>query len=133
MGTRLESIQDLVDDMRRLMLDQTQPYRYDDTSLIVGLNVALQEVRRLRPDLIVCRYGVHLPQYDAPSGEDIPIEHQFRLPLVYGAISHTLLRDEEDVQDQRASIMRQMFEDMLIGKRESPIKAGTPSPQAPKG
>jgi hypothetical protein len=53
LNTTLETVADYVDDARVLLLDQVQPYRYDDTSLLTALNVALLEGRRLRADLFV--------------------------------------------------------------------------------
>ena len=40
----LESVSDYVQDARTLLLDRIAPYRYDDISLLVALNIALLDV-----------------------------------------------------------------------------------------
>lgn len=133
MPLALETVQDFVTDARGLLLDKNKPYRYDDDAILTGLNLALLEGRRLRPDIFVCRYGNVVPMFIAVSGEPVPVEPQFRLAFVYGVAAHVLLRDEEDVQDARATAFNNLFHDMLIGVRPPDVKnAGTPAP-AKKG
>ena len=120
----LGTVQGYVKDVRTLLLDRVQPYRYSDVSVLAALNLALLEGRRLRADLFVCRYGNHVPQYEAVSGEEVPIEEQFRLAFVYGIAAHVLLRDEEDVQDARATSFQGLFENILIGTRSPPVVGG---------
>lgn len=131
MALDLNSVQGYIKDVRALLLDKVKPYRYSDTALIVGLNLALREGRRLRPDLFTKRGRIFVPTYEVPSGEVVPIEEQFRLAFVYGIAGHVLFRDEEDVQDARANGFRSMFESMLVGVRVAPMaaNAGTPSPR----
>jgi hypothetical protein len=132
MALDLGTVQGYVKDVRTLLLDKVQPYRYSDTSLLAALNLALQEGRRLRADLFVCRYGNDVPEYDEVSGEEVPVEKQFRLAFVYGIASHVLLRDEEDVQDARATTFLERFHDMLVGVRPTPVQGGTPTPDQTK-
>lgn len=129
MADDLCTVQDLVTDVRRLILDKVAPFRYDDDSIITALNIAMQEARRLRPDFFVCRYGNHVPQFQAVSGDSIPVESQFRLAFEFGVCAHVLLRDEEDIQDARANSFLDKFHDMLVGVRPSPVAGGTPSPE----
>jgi hypothetical protein len=128
MSERLGSVQDYIDDVRTLLLDKIKPYRYADDELIVALNTALLEGRRLRADLFVTKYGNSVPSFSAPSGEEVPIEPQFRLAFVYGIAAHALLRDDEDVQDTRAASFRDLFDNMLTGVRRPPVQGGTPGP-----
>lgn len=123
----LGTVQSYVTDARTLILDKVQPYRYSDDDMINGLNLALAEGRRLRPDLFICGYGVDIPQYLAITGETVPIEAQFRLAFVYGIAAHVLLRDEEDVQDSRANSFLNRFQSILVGPRETPVQGGTPA------
>lgn len=130
----LSSVQDYVTDVRTIILDKVQPFRYPDDSIVEALNIALLEGRRLRADLFVCRYGNDVPHFGpAVSGDIVPIEPQFRLAFIYGIAAHTLLRDEEDVQDQRANTFLERFHDMLVGVRPSAVTGGTPSPEQTKG
>lgn len=129
MHSPLNTVQKYVDDVRVILLDKTQPYRYSDAEILVGLNTALLEARRLRADLFVTRWGNDVPYFEAVSGEDVPIEAQFRLGFVYGIAAHTLLRDDEDIQDERSNTFLEKFHDILIGIRPAPIKGGTPGPK----
>lgn len=122
----LNTVASLIADVRTLILDERQPYRYTDTQLLTALNTALLEGRRLRADLYVTRYGNTVPFYDAVSGEQFCIEPQFRLGFVYGVAAHALLRDDEDVQDVRANGFLSRFHDILIGVVPGPITGGTP-------
>lgn len=133
MALNLSTVAGYAADARGILLDKFKPYRYTDTALVVALNLALLEGRRLRPDLFICEYGTEVPQYEAISGEEVPIEGQFRLAFVYGMVSQILLRDEEDVQNQRANSFRMMFEDALIGMRRHPIEGATPAPAGKGG
>lgn len=133
MAFNLQTVQDYIEDARTLLLDRIAPYRYSDTSLIVALNLALLDGRRLRPDLFVYKWGNRVPSYDAVSGQDVPIEPQFRKAFVYGLVAHALLRDQEDVQDTRSSLFMGTMEDILTGVRRPAIQnAGTPAPQSPQ-
>ncbi len=132
MSSTLLSVQDYVTDVRTILLDKVVPYRYPDDSVVEALNIALLEVRRLRPDLFVCRYGNTVPRFLAVTGEEVPIETQFRMGVIYGIAAHTLLRDEEDVQDQRANTFLERFHDILVGVRPSPVTGGTPTPEQTK-
>lgn len=132
MALNLLSVEGYVKGIRALLLDKVQPYRYSDTALLVALNLAMLEGRRVRPDLFVCRYGNQVPQFEAVSGEEVPIEPQFRVGFEYGAAAHVLLRDEEDVQDQRANNFLDKFHDILTGVRPSPMSGGTPTPNQSK-
>lgn len=132
MPLSLNTVQGYVADIRALLLDKVKPYRYSDVALVAGLNLALLEGRRIRPDLFVTRYGNRVPQFTEVSGEEVPIEEQFRLAFVYGTAGHVLLRDEEDVQDARAKMFTDMMHDLLQGKRPTIIPTGTPPPANPQ-
>ena len=125
MPLRLTSVQDYVEDLRTLLLDRTPQYRYSDVQLLVALNVALMEVRRVRSDLI--RHN-DIPSYTVVSDEPVPIEPQFRMAVTYMAAGHALQKDAEDVQDARANSFMQMGHDMLMGPRPGPVQGGTPGP-----
>lgn len=123
---RLASVADYIKDVRVMLLDKIQPYRYGDDELLVAFNTALLEGRRLRADLFVSKYGSRVPSYDSVSGNEVPIEPQFRLAFVYGTAAHALDRDDEDIQDTRAATFRAHFESMLCGVQRTPIRGGNP-------
>lgn len=125
--TTLETVQDYVTDMRTLLQDVVQPYRYDDPSLLTSFNVSLLEGRRVRPDLFVYSHHEAVPSFKTVDTTPVNIEPPFRLAFVYGAASHALTRDQEDVQDARATSFMDTFLTMLTGLRPAPIQGGTPS------
>ena len=115
MADMLVSVMDYVNDARTILLDTTNPPRYSDDDMLVALNVTLLEARRLRPDLFVYKHFNRVPSFVAVSGQYVPIEPQFRLPIVFGIVAHAMLRDEEDVPIERANSFLQKFQSMLTG------------------
>ncbi len=113
----LDTVADYISDARTLLQDTIAPYRYDDPSLLVGLNVALLEARRVRADLFVFREHDKVPHFDTVNTKPVHFEHPFRLALVYGLCGHALARDQEDVQDARSASFMRIFYEMLIGVR----------------
>jgi hypothetical protein len=130
----LDQVQDYIADARTILLDTTAPYRYDDPSLLVALNVTLLEARRIRADLFVYG-GPTVPFYSANDATPVPMEPPFRLALVFGLVGHALTRDQDDVQDARATTFIDLFYNILTGTRMGGIQAGksTPPPPAPAG
>jgi len=125
MNSTLQTITDYINDSRVLLQDTLIPYRYQDADLVTAMNVTLLEGRRLRPDLFVYHRLV-TGQSDVQSligndGTQINIEPQFRLGFLYGMIAHALMRDQEDIQDERAGAYQKMFADTLLGVRPTPI------------
>lgn len=125
----LHTVEGYIVDARTILQDKTPPYRYSDDSLLVALNTALLEGRRLRPDLFVYKHHTKVPHYEAISGETVPIEQQFRLPFVYGLVAHAMLRDEEDVPVERANSFLAKFQGMLTGIMVTPAAPTRPTQQ----
>lgn len=128
----LDSVEDYIKDVRVLLLDTIAPFRYSNPSLLTAFNLALQRGLTLRPDLFLHKNLISAPFYAEISGEEVPIEPQFRQAFVYGTGSHALARDQEDIQDARASSYAAIFEDMLIGVKLRPMAGGTPNQEAGK-
>lgn len=130
-----------IKDARTLLQDAVPPLRYSTVTLVAALNVTLLRARELRPDLFI-GYLDNVPQYYVDETEDallnnnpfpttepdtdtlydqwVPMEQQFRPAFVYGLVGHAMLRDQEDVDDQRATNFIRQFEKMLIGTAVSP-------------
>jgi hypothetical protein len=143
-----DTVGDYISDARTLLQDRIVPYRYSTISLVAALNLALLEVRRIRPDLLwdnldqVPSYDWNdamstlVPGTDGNADDDdnptwtqwVPIEQQFRTAVVYGIGAHALARDQEDIQDEAANDFRTTFENMLTEVRGS--KGKTP-PRGP--
>lgn len=124
--TTLETVTDYISDARTLLQDTVAPFRYDDPSLLVALNVTMLSARRLRPDLFVYHNDGHVQRFLAVDNTVVHMEEQFRLALVFGLGGHALARDQEDVQDERANTFIGFFEAMLIGVRTTPIAGSNP-------
>jgi hypothetical protein len=129
MAFTLDSVASYIDDARTILLDRTPPYRYDDNSLLLALNTALMEARRLRADLFVYKYGQSMPTFGAVDGEIVPVEFQFRVSIVYGIVAHAMLRDEEDVPTERANAFLAKFQNMLTNVLASPAVPTRPAPR----
>lgn len=114
----LETVSDYFTEARVLLQDVISPYRYDDTSLVNALNLALQETRRLRADLIIFNRGGR-PQHftSAESTQEVCIEEQFRQAVLNGMVGYALERDQEDIEDARAGMFLGTMRTMLTGEK----------------
>jgi hypothetical protein len=123
----LNTVADYITDARTLLQDVVPPYRYDDASLLVALNVTLLEARRIRSDLFVFNMRV-LGQTQAFAEVDdtyVEMEPQFRLAILHGLCAHALERDQEDVQDMRATSYFALFSAGLVGRALPGVAGGS--------
>jgi hypothetical protein len=120
-ATALQLVSDYLTDARVLLQDQISPFRYPDSDLVVALNVALQDARRIRPDIFlsgslrhdVLRFiGIYSSTNETQA---VNIEESFRPTVLLGMVAHALARDQEDTQDARAAMFRQYFVGGLRG------------------
>lgn len=112
---QLSTVQDYLDESRRLLLDQeASAYRYPTADLVEALNLGLMEMRRLRPDLFLKDYAVatYVP---GTLGATVKLDLMYRMTLVYYMIGHMQLRDDEPTVDQRAGSFLQKFVQQLTG------------------
>jgi hypothetical protein len=115
----LATVQAYVDRARTLLQDTVEPYRYSTQDLVDGLNNAIMEARRLRPDLMrqYFRDPESLPEYLAtPQGltSKVTVDPMYRPAFVYYIVGYTQLRDEEDVTDARASAFISKFTAQIV-------------------
>ena len=123
----LNTVANYIAEARILLQDVFLPFRYDDPSLLTSINLALLEARRLRPDLFV--YNDFDGQVQAFQNNDdtyVDMEPQFRLALVHGMCGHALERDQEDIQDSRATSFLGMFTEGFVGHGLGPVEGGQP-------
>lgn len=99
----------------RVLLQDTvdSPYRYSDGELITGLNIAILEARKLRPDLFLAE-DFSLPEFTANDATAVPIDAQYRPAFLYYMIGHAQLRDDEPTQDNRAAALLGRFTSQLM-------------------
>jgi hypothetical protein len=112
---QLTTVQDYLDESRRLLLDQNSAaYRYPTVDLVDALNLALMEMRRLRPDLFLRDFTV--PAYSSTAlTATVDVNIMYRMPVVYYIIGHSQLRDDEPTVDQRAGTFLIKFTQQLTG------------------
>jgi len=113
----LETVPDYVKSARGLLLDTVEPYRYPDADFVEGLNFALLQARRLRPDLFLVSAKLTLrdaPSYSASDTSAVDIDPQYRLALLYYIAGHVQLQDTEDVQDSRAAAFLQKSNNLFL-------------------
>lgn len=103
----LDTVADYVSAARILLQDTVDsPYRYPDSDLVLALSLGLSEAKHIRPDLFL---GQTLPTYTVSDTTAVPMDETHRVPLLYYMVGHVQLRDDEEVQDQRAAAFLTMF------------------------
>lgn len=117
------TIPDVITEARKLLQDtRASSYRYSDAYLIGLLNLALQEIYRLRPDAFIgcCTdEDIAVPTYVEADAADntktFPIDAIFFLATVYHIVGNAQLADDEFADDNRAIVLLRSFRDMLVG------------------
>jgi hypothetical protein len=111
----LATVGDYITEARRLLQDQTVPYRYPDADLISALNLGVLECRRLRPDLFLSAPSTPLsdPPSFTVSGTTVSIDVQYRTALVFYVTGFVGIRDAEESSDARAATFMGMFRSLL--------------------
>lgn len=105
----LETVQAYLDRARVLLQDKLAPYRYTDDEYVQALNLAVLEIRRLRPDMMRAYFRAEggLPEYFATPAdklaEKVAVDPMYRVAVLYYMCGHIQLQDEEDVTDARAA------------------------------
>jgi hypothetical protein len=111
----LETVQDYVDESRRLLQDEISPFRYPDDDLVYALNIGLAEARRVRPDLFLPSFAIpYFTTLTADGGKAVPIELPFRSAFVYYLVGRMQLRDDESTTDARAASLLTKFLGQLL-------------------
>jgi len=111
------TISDAVTETRRLLQDTRSPFRFDDARLIQGLNQAMAETRRLRPDLFL-GLDFNLPYYTdaaADMAKAFPIDEMYFPSIVDYMVARQAFADDEFAVDGRAMAFVQKWQGNLIG------------------
>ena len=128
----LNTVANYVAQARILLQDKVPDYRYEDDSLIAALNLVLLEARRKRGDLFVYNWKVKGQTQAFTANDDtyVDIEPQFRMAILYGMCGHAMARDQEDIQDTRATTFFMVFNAILVGQNILGVSGGSgPNPQ----
>ncbi len=113
----LDTVGDYVDAARELLQDQQSVKRFTDGELISALGFAMQEARKLRPDLFLDTLNTtNIPDIKSstPKSTTVPIDVMYRMPFLYYMVGHAYLRDEEEGADARASGFKAAFNAKLL-------------------
>jgi hypothetical protein len=123
----LNTVAKYISDARTLLQDVVPDYRYDDQSLLDALNAIMLETRRLRADFFVFDTSVlgQTQSFTAVDDTIVKIEPAFRLAILHGICAMALERDQEDVQDSRATSYFAMFSAGLVGRALPGVAGGS--------
>lgn len=104
----MQTVADYIGQARVLLQDTVEgAYRYTDAELVLSLDMAIREARRLRPDMF--RYG-KLPTYiGLPTDTLVEVEEAYMSSIVYYITGNAQLRDAEENQDARATVFLNKF------------------------
>lgn len=109
----LDTVAEYISLARTLLMDESDsPHRYSDASLVLALNLAIMETKKIRPDLLI---GKTIPNFTAVNSDPVDMDVMYRIPLVYYIIGHAQMRDEEGNQDQRAAGFLGLFRSQMGG------------------
>ena len=103
----LDTVEKLISESRVLLQDTAAPHRYSEQDLIQALNIAVLEARRLRPELFLNVF-TSLPFYTA-GADAFAIDPMYRPSFVYYMVGRMQLRDNEETQDARATVLMNKF------------------------
>ena len=101
-------VSDVLANVRDILQDNDPQKRYSDDSLIRGLNLAIMEVRRVRPDYFIGTYHQSTVQYSKTTSE-IQLPETCFPSLVKYVAGWAELRDDEYTTDGRAAALLQAF------------------------
>jgi len=123
----LNTVADYMKDARTLLQDVIPNYRYDEASMLQALNVALLETRRQRADLFVFKLPVNgqVQAFTAVDNTYVDMEPPFRLGLLYRLCGHALARDQEYVQDIRATSFFNLANGVFVGRGLGVVAGGS--------
>jgi hypothetical protein len=110
----LDRVSDYSSEVRRILKDTVAPYRFADSDILSGLNLALLEARRLRPDLFAGRLRAVPPSYSALTSAAVDMDPQYRVAIVYYICGAVQIQDEETTQDQRATVFLNKFTSQML-------------------
>jgi len=105
----LSTVAAVVADVRTLLQDTVEPYRYSDDDLVLYLNLALATAKRVRPDLFIS-YSITT---DLTISDNFTFTDVYRPSFLYYIAGRATLRDDEDTADARSSALINKFVDEL--------------------
>lgn len=106
----LSTVAEYVSEARRLLQDLNEPVRYSDDSIVLALNLAIGEARRIRAEMFEAYFETDLPYYTIDDPDDeVDIPPAYRIAFLYFIVGHNQLADQEDVTDARSTVLLNKF------------------------
>ena len=108
----MKYIQDYINAARIQLQDKLEPFRYEDDTLVMALDIAFDEAYRIRPDMFVKEPDPNL--IGAPLDTTVvPAPRGYQMSFVYYMCGWATLSDQEDTQDARAGVFLNKFVSQL--------------------
>lgn len=109
----MRTIRDYIHAARILLQDTVDsPYRYSDDDFKLALNLAFDEAYRIRPDFF---FQITVPNFvEGDDTTEVPVPRGYQSAFLYYLCGHVQLRDQEDTQDNRASVFLNKFTAQLL-------------------
>lgn len=110
------SLDSILRQARTIIQDQDKE-RYSDQQLLDGVNVALGEMKRIRPDILTLQATLSNFPYGPQqlnAGVSLPVDDMFIGPVVGFVSGWAELSDDEFTVDSRASQLLQRFQSQLL-------------------
>lgn len=112
----LSTVANYISSARQLLQDEVTPYRYSDDDIVLALNLAIGEARRIRPELFQDYFFGTLPEYSSGTpGATVVVPDEYRTAFLYYIVGHNQLADQEDTTDARTSMLLGAFRAKLTG------------------
>lgn len=108
----MKTLQDFISAARILLQDTTGAPRYQDEEFKLALTLSFDEAYRIRPDMFV-----KLPETSyvgSPPETVVAVPRGYQSAFLYYMCGHVQLRDQEDTQDNRATIFLNKFTTQLL-------------------
>lgn len=107
----------LILQVRAIVQDQAQPFRYQDNELYFNLTEALADARRMRPDLFLFMGLDTAPLLvtSAAANTQFPIPWQYVPAFIDYVISRAESRDDTYTDDSRAAAFAARFIQRMTG------------------
>lgn len=114
---------------RSILQDRIEPYRYTDEEMVEVLNLALANIKRLRPDAFAGTFTTSTTPQFYPDGDPSPspgylplsdpwpVDEMFFSPTVVFLAGYAELRDDEFTVDSRAATLLQRFTGQLLSNK----------------
>ena len=110
----------VVREVRGILQDEAVPLRYPDQTLVDAINLAIDEMWRIRPDLfhgpsLLAGQPPHIVVTLAAPAPVIDLPAFYHTSLVAFVAGWAELRDDQFTQDGRAATLLKAFSDSLRG------------------